>query len=290
MSFQSLMFNIGAARSDRKRDSAIALPAGITECRNISYGSHGKESLLDVYYPNGTTEALPTIVSIHGGGYVYGSKEIYRRYGMDMAKRGFAFVNFNYRLAPKSKFPAPLADTNAVLEWVVQNHRRYHLDPDRIILLGDSAGAQLASQYAAIFTNPEYAKLFDLKLPHVNIRALGLFCGMYDGAARAKAPRKGLFLDYLGKDFPADDPRMQVLAAVTDKYPPAFIVTSQYDFLKNEAQPMFEFLTAKGIPAQCRVYGSEEARHVGHVFHVNIILPEAVQCNDDSAEFFKQYV
>ena len=290
MSLQSILFNLGAARSDKKRDAAIALPAGVTECRNISYGSHGKESLLDVYYPDGTTEALPTIVSIHGGGYVYGSKEIYRRFGMDMAKRGFAFVNFNYRLAPKSKFPAPLADTNAVLEWVAQNHRRYHLDPDRIILIGDSAGAQLASQYAALFTNPDYAKYFGLKLPRVTIRTLGLYCGMYDGAARAREPRKGLFLDYLGKDLPADDPRMQVLAAVTDKYPPAFIMSAQNDFLKAEAQPMFDFLTARGIPAQCKIYGTEEAKHIGHVFHVNIILPEAVQCNDDAAAFYRQYV
>ena len=290
MSFQSLMFNIGAARSDKKRDAAIPLPEGITECRNISYGSHGTENLLDVYYPKGTAEPLPTIVSIHGGGYVYGSKEIYRRYGMDMARRGFAFVNFNYRLAPRSKFPAPLADTNAVLEWVCQNARRYHLDPQRIILLGDSAGAQLTSQYAAIFTNPEYASLFDLKLPHVKICALGLFCGMYDGAARAKAPRRGLFLDYLGKDLPADDPRMQVLASVTTKYPPAFIATAHHDFLKSEAQPMFEFLTARGIPAQYKCYGSPEKKHIGHVFHVNILLPEAVQCNDDAAAFFRQYV
>ena len=290
MSLQSILFNINASRSDKKRDSAIALPAGITECRNISYGPYGKESLLDVYYPNGTTEALPTIVSIHGGGYVYGSKEIYRRFGMSMAQRGFAFVNFNYRLAPKFKFPTPLADTNAVLQWVAQNHRRYHLDPERIILIGDSAGAQLASQYAAIFTNPAYAKYFALNLPQVTIRALGLYCGMYDGAARAREPRKGIFLDYLGKDLSAEDPRMQVLAAVTDKYPPTFIMSAQNDFLKAEAQPMFDFLTAKGIPAQCKIYGSEEASHIGHVFHVNIILPEAVQCNDDAAAFFRQYV
>ena len=290
MSLQSILFNINASRSDKKRDSAIALPAGVTECRNISYGPYGKESLLDVYYPNGTTEALPTIVSIHGGGYVYGSKEIYRRFGMSMAQRGFAFVNFNYRLAPKFKFPTPLADTNAVLQWVAQNHRRYYLDPERIILIGDSAGAQLASQYAAIFTNPAYAKYFALNLPQVTIRALGLYCGMYDGAARAREPRKGIFLDYLGKDLSAEDPRMQVLAAVTDKYPPTFIMSAQNDFLKAEAQPMFDFLTAKGIPAQCKIYGSEEASHIGHVFHVNIILPEAVQCNDDAAAFFRQYV
>ncbi len=290
MSLQSILFNINASRSDKKRDRAIALPAGVTECRNISYGSHGSENLLDVYYPLDTTEALPTIVSIHGGGYVYGSKEIYRRFGMDMAKRGFAFVNFNYRLAPKSKFPAPLADTNAVLEWVARNHRRYHLDPERIILIGDSAGAQLASHYAAIFTNPDFARHFDLRLPQITIRALGLYCGMYDAAARAKEPRKGLFLDYLGKDLPGDDPRMQVLSAVTDKYPPAFIMSAQNDFLKADAQPMCDFLTAKGIPAVCRIYGTEEAKHVGHVFHVNIILPEAVQCNNDAAAFYKQYV
>ena len=290
MSFTSVMFNINASRADRKRDSLIPLPLGITECRNIRYGSHGKWNLLDVYYPDGTTTPLPTIVSIHGGGYVYGSKEIYRRFGMSMAQRGFAFVNFNYRLAPKFKFPTPLADTNAVLQWVAQNHRRYHLDPERIILIGDSAGAQLASQYAAIFTNPAYAKHFALNLPQVTIRALGLYCGMYDGAARAREPRKGIFLDYLGKDLSAEDPRMQVLASVTDKYPPTFIMSAQNDFLKAEAQPMFDFLTAKGIPAQCKIYGSEEASHIGHVFHVNIILPEAVQCNDDAAAFFRQYV
>ena len=117
MSLDSIMFNLRASKSDKIRDAAIALPEGVTECRNISYGSFDHWNLLDVYYPAGTTEPLPTIVSIHGGGYVYGSKEIYRRYGMDMAKRGFAFVNFNYRLAPKWKFPTPLHDTNAVLNW-----------------------------------------------------------------------------------------------------------------------------------------------------------------------------
>ena len=79
MSFQSIMFNIGATINDYKRDKAIPLPEGITQCRNISYGSHGKWNLLDVYYPDGTTAPLPTIVSIHGGGYVYGNKEIYKR-------------------------------------------------------------------------------------------------------------------------------------------------------------------------------------------------------------------
>lgn len=290
MSLTGLMFNLSASRSDKKRDAAIALPEGVTECRNISYGPHGKDNLLDVYYPEGTASPLPTIVSIHGGGYVYGSKEIYRRYGMDMARRGFAFVNFNYRLSPKWKFPTPLADTGAVLDWVVKNQHRYHLDPERIILLGDSAGAQLTSHYAAIHTNPEFASLFPIKLPRVNIRAVGLFCGMYDIPKFAVGRHKGLANDYLGRKFDMTDRRLDVLGAVTEQFPPAFVITSCCDFLHDAAAPMYDFLTAKGIEAEYHCYGTPDAKEVGHVFHVNIIHPEAVRCNDDAAAFFRKYI
>lgn len=290
MSFASLNFRISAGINDYKRDKAIPLPEGITCCRNISYGTHGNANLLDVYYPDGTNCPLPTIVSIHGGGYVYGSKEIYRRYGMDMAKRGFAFVNFNYRLAPRWQFPAPLEDTNAVMEWICKNAARYHLDPHRIILLGDSAGAQLASQYAAIVTNQDYARLFSFLVPDITIRAVGLNCGMYDMVKRAAAPRSGILLDYLGKDTSANDPRFRVLESITEDFPPAYIVTACHDFLREEAKPMWEFLTAKGIDAQWKCYGSHERKEIGHVFHVNIALPEAKTCNDQSCDFFLRHV
>lgn len=290
MSLQGILFQLNASRSDRKRDAAIPLPLGVTECRNISYGSHGKWSLLDVYFPAGTKGKLPTIVSIHGGGYVYGSKEIYRRYGMDMARRGFAFVNFNYRLAPKWKFPKPLVDANHVLEWVCRNAERYHLDPENIILLGDSAGAQLTSQYAAIFTNPEYASLFNLNLPEIKIKAIGLFCGMYDVKEWFQKPRKGLHRDYVSDDVSVDDPRLKVMDNVTADYPPAFIMTGTHDFLRENAEPMYNFLRERGIPCQWKCYGTEDNEAIGHVFHINIILPEAIECNDDAAAFFRQYV
>ncbi len=290
MSFQSFLLNRSAAKNDRLRDEKIPLPEGITQCRNISYGQFGRWNTLDVYYPDGTLGQMPTIVSIHGGGYVYGTKEIYRRYGMDMAKRGFAFVNFNYRLAPKWRFPTPLYDTNAVMEWICKNAHRYHLDPSRIILVGDSAGAQLASQYAAIATNPEYAALFPLRVPKISIRCLGLNCGMYDPTEAAAAPRKGIQRDYLGKDLSADDPRFRVLESIIHGYPPAFLTTACHDFLRPCAEPMYQFLTGKGIEANWRCYGTQDNQDVGHVFHVNILLPEAVQCNDDSAAFFRKYL
>ena len=284
MTPSSLWFYFSATRSDRKRDAAIPLPSGVTEYRNIAYGSHGEDNLLDVYLPEGTAASLPTIVSIHGGGYVYGTKEIYRRYGMDMAKRGFAFVNFNYRRAPKWKFPTPLADTNAVMEWIVQNAHRYHLDPERIIVLGDSAGAQMTSQYAAMLTNPQYGNLFGLKLPKITIRAVGLNCGLYDLKEMGAAPRKGMHRDYFGK-LPKDDPRFRCLESITPSYPPAFIMTGTEDFLRSKAEPMYAFLREKGIDAQWKCYGREGDKKVCHVFHVNILLPEAIQCNDDAAAF-----
>ena len=290
MSLQGICFNLSASVNDYRRDKAIPLPEGVTQCRNISYGSHGKWSMLDVYHPNGAANPLPTIVSIHGGGYVYGTKEIYRRYGMDMAARGFAFVNFNYRLAPKWKFPVPLWDTNNVMEWVCKNADRYHLDPSRILLIGDSAGAQLASQYAAIATNPDYAALFNMTVPEITIRAVGLNCGLYDIPAMSQGKRTGLALDYLGTGISSDDPRLNVLDAITGSYPSAFITTSCHDYLRENAEPMYAHLNSRGISAAWKCYGTEEDESIGHVFHVNIALPEAKRCNDDAAEFFRKHI
>lgn len=290
MSFQSMMFNLKASKSDRKRDQAIPIPAGISECRNITYGSHGRWNQLDVYFPHGTAAPLPTIVSIHGGGYVYGNKEIYRRYGMDLARRGFSFVNFNYRLAPKWRFPTPLEDTNAVLEWVYRNAAQYHLNPDQIILVGDSAGAQLASQYAAIATNPDYAAHFSFKVPPVQIRALGLNCGMYALDEFASGTPKGLVRDYLGAKPDPTDPRFQVMQAITSDYPPAYIATACNDFLMDQAKPMYEHLRSRNVECVEKCYGNPEDTAVGHVFHVTITLPEAIRCNDDECAFFRNHL
>lgn len=73
---------------------------------------------LDVYRPRAREgEKLPVIISVHGGGWVYGDKDGYQFYCMGLAERGFAVVNFSYRLAPEAKFPASLEDTNAVFRY-----------------------------------------------------------------------------------------------------------------------------------------------------------------------------
>ena len=291
MSIQSFLFRRGAGKSDRKRDALIPLPQNVVEICNISYGAYGKSNLLDVYYPEGAA-LCPVIVNVHGGGFVYGTKEVYKRYCMDLARRGFTVVNINYRLAPRWKFPTPMEDLHDAFIWLVEQGDNYHADTDNIFMVGDSAGAQLASQYAAMVTNPEYMALFSMGMPNpgIQLRAVGLNCGLYDMKTVASQHRKGLELDYLGKKIPNDDPRLDVLGAITSAFPPAHITTACHDFLRPAAQPMYDHLTEKGIPCKLDVYGSEEDEATGHVFHVNILQPEASRCNDEQCAFFRQYL
>ena len=291
MSIQSMLFRIGAGKSDRKRDSIIPLPAGVKQINNISYGPYGKWNLLDVYYPM-DEECHPVIVNVHGGGFVYGTKEIYKRYCMDLARRGFTVVNINYRLAPRWRFPAPLEDIHNAMVWLLEQGEDYHADTDNIFMVGDSAGAQLVSQYAAMITNPDYMALFGPYTPDpggIRLRAVGLNCGLYDMKHTA-AHRKGLELDYLGKKISSEDPRLDVMGAISTDFPPAHITTACHDFLRSAARPMHDHLTAKGIPCRLDIYGSEEDRSTGHVFHVNILKPEAIRCNDEQCAFFLQYL
>lgn len=296
MSFTSFMFRAMCHRSDTKRDKNLIPPENVTACKDIPYAAGGKYNLLDVYYPENTEKPLPVIVSIHGGGYVYGTKEVYFQYGMYLASLGFTVVNFNYHLAPGKKFPYQLGEINQVMCWLSENAENFYMDKNNVFVVGDSAGAQLNSQYAAIYSNPEYAKLFDFAVPSdVKIRAIALNCGLYSiettDAAGGVLDVSSLQKDYLGKVV--DDKlksRLDVLGNITSAYPPSFIMTAEYDFLKENAQPMADFLSSKGVENECKKYGEEGQTYMGHVFHVNMNLSEAKTCNQDEIAFFRKYV
>ncbi len=293
MSIMTFVFRIMAARSDAKRDKGLSTPEDITRFDNIDYVGDGiKEHTLDVYIPAGTAEKLPTIVSIHGGGWVYGSKEIYQYYGMSMAQRGFAFVNFNYRLAPKYKYPAPLFDTSSVLDWVVKNAPKYHLDPDNIFLVGDSAGAQLACQYAAISTNKEYSKRFAFPLPNIKIRAVALNCGIYEPLSLMAGPKgrpSGMVKDYFGRHPEILSEEINVIRHISPNFLPTFVMVSVNDGLRPFSTVLVEKLKKMNIAHVFKAYGHNDSS-CGHVFHVNVRKAEAKRCNDDEVAFFKSYI
>jgi len=296
MSFSGLMFRIRASRSDAKRDANLTVPADIDAVYDLNYaGNHDKYNNFDIYRPKNASGPLPVIVSIHGGGYVYGTKKVYQYYGMSLAQRGFAFINFNYHLAPRVRFPSPLVETNSMLSWLCEHAAEYELDMNNVILVGDSAGAQLASHYAAIKSDHDFAKLFPFTVPDFELRALGLNCGLYDlrGAirqSRERSRRSTIFDDYFGGKPEAFGEMTNVLEYIHENYPPSFPMSASHDFLRDMAQPMCNHLLSRGVEAVCRIYGSEEQTHMRHVCHVNMNLPEATVINDEECDFFRRHL
>ena len=129
MSLYGLGLRASFKISDTIRDRGLQAPKDIVRFDNLPYGTDPRWQTLDVYRPkNAGGTALPVIVSVHGGGWVYGDKNLYQHYCMSLAQHGFAVVNFSYRLAPRHKFPAALQDTDAVFHWVMAHAEDYHFD------------------------------------------------------------------------------------------------------------------------------------------------------------------
>ena len=279
---------------DKKRDEKLTVPENMANLYDISYGPHGESNLLDIYKTSDVKQAQATIVNIHGGAWVYGSKEVYKFYCMSLAVRGFTVVNINYRLAPENLFPSALEDINSALTFIEKQAGEYCIDKEKLVLVGDSAGAQLASHYAAIFTNPDFAKLYGFTIPNVKIKAVGLNCGIYDPNTRLQNDLDDIFWAYIGQntDIKSKDfqQKIDVLSNITPDFPPAFVMSSHRDFLLPQAQPMYDLLKSKGIEAVIKIYGAPNRRDIGHVFHVNMNLPEAKLCNDDECDFFRKFV
>lgn len=275
------------AANDAKRDAGLTTPEGIERFDAICYGEHAAHTL-DVYRPK-VEGKLPTIVNVHGGGYVYGDTGVYQFYCMDLALRGFAVVSFNYRLAPEFKFPTPLFDLNAVMEWVQRNAGEYGFDLGKLFMVGDSAGAQLASQYAAVCTNPDYAALMGISPTGLAIRALGLNCGMYElrEHLKDKSGPNAVMSCYFTERPEDFGEKLNVLDYIDSRYPPAFLISSPGDFLLRNCLPMAEFLRSKGVEAEAHIYGDKST---GHVFHVDIRSPIGRQANDDEINFFKKFI
>lgn len=117
--------------------------------QDIAFGDSVRQRL-DIYAPSNRNDAstLPVIVFIHGGGWRDGDKAGYEFAGRALASRGFLTVVPNYRLSPAIHFPAFVEDGAAALRWVRTNIANQGGDPERIVLVGHSAGAHIAALLA----------------------------------------------------------------------------------------------------------------------------------------------
>ncbi len=114
---------------------------------NIEYGKAGDETLfLDVGMPAGEGP-FPIAIIVHGGGWIRGDKQGDEKVLFKpLADADFVWFSINYRLAPKNRWPACLEDTQTAIKWVKANAAKYKGDPNRIAIIGYSAGGQIACQ------------------------------------------------------------------------------------------------------------------------------------------------
>lgn len=280
---------------DDIRDAGLVTPEDIERYDDIQYGEDKTWQVLDVYKPKAQkNDVIPVIVSVHGGGWVYGDKERYQYYCMSLAQHGFAVVNFTYRLAPEYKFPAPLEDTNSVFQWVLDHAQEYGFDTKNIFAVGDSAGAHMLSIYTAICTNKTYAKQFPISTPSGFIPSgIALNCGAYNIEVKKDGEpdlTTQLMADFLPKKGTKKEISMiSPLKYVTKSFPPTFIMTSQFDFLRNDAPLMMQKLSEKNVPFIYRFFVDKNVE-LGHVFHCNMKLDSAHICNKEECDFFKTLV
>lgn len=112
---------------------------------DIEYGLANNIPLrLDVWEREDTKQPVPTVIYIHGGGWVFGAKAGADTLLMPYIQKGWNAVNVEYRMAGQSLAPAAVQDTRCALRWVFRNAGKYHFDTDKLVLTGHSAGGHLA--------------------------------------------------------------------------------------------------------------------------------------------------
>ncbi|MEJ2704593.1 MAG: alpha/beta hydrolase fold domain-containing protein [Sedimentisphaerales bacterium] len=158
---EELVFRRLRLSTGRQRSGAAAAPNVRVE-RDIVYAQAGdRKLLLDLYLPPKSSEPLPVIVWIHGGGWRGGSKGSGGR-ARPMVQRGYAVVDVGYRLSGEAIFPAQIEDCRAAVRWVRANAGKYGLDANRIGAWGSSAGGHLV----ALLGTAGDVKEFDTEANH----------------------------------------------------------------------------------------------------------------------------
>jgi len=114
----------------------------------LAYAAHDRTRLVgDLYLPKALTKA-PIMIAIHGGGWRGGSRGFYGHWGSFLARHGYALFTIDYRLGKSGVYPAAIFDVKAAVQFVRAKAAEFDVDPDRIGLMGDSAGGYLAAMLA----------------------------------------------------------------------------------------------------------------------------------------------
>lgn len=280
--------NDGDAKKHEKQT-----PPVVEEVKDIPYLDDGNRyHLLDVYYPENTTEKLPVIIDIHGGGWMYADKNLNEYYCKSLADRGFVVFNISYRLVPDVTVNEQIQDCALALKWIGENMADYPCDTENIMLTGDSAGGQLAAYSAVLIQSPELREIFDTVDAGLDITALLLtspVANMKDGAMSVYT--KALW----GKDY-KNKPTYEYmnLDEIIDyaKMPPTYLITSSGDSMAHsQTLHTAEMLESKGVEVVLKDYEKFNGKSLPHVFSVLEPFDEiGTQTIDDAVDFYREKI
>ena len=222
------------------RDLAAPGPAGEMRLRQYTPSQHGHE-------------AGAAILFMHGGGCVIGDLDSHDIFCRTLCHDTRATVfSLDYRLAPEHPFPAAVEDTVAALTWLSRGAAALGLDPARIAIAGDSAGAGLAAVALHETKGQLAAPLRAQALIYPALDLRGRLPSRIDLARQFPIPHdmiQWFFGHYFGIAWPFADPR--AIPSLYEDYsglPPALIITAGFDPLRDEGEEYAERLAAAGVP------------------------------------------
>ncbi len=275
--------------------------------RHVPYRRTGQPAhRLDVYRPRGASGPMPVVFYLHGGGFRFMSKDTHWVFGLAYARRGYLVVNVDYHLAPRHRFPAAVEDISSAWQWLVANAERLGADLSRVVVAGESAGANLSSVLALMTSSRRdegYARdAFDTG---VSPRAVVAACGLFEVSRPERYGRHGAFLRDRIEEVTAAylhgvrlaDPRTLDLAnplvaleegrvRLDRPLPPFFLPCGTWDLLVADTRRMLAALQANGSK---RSEAREYARGP-HAFHAFVVTPQARRCWKDTFAFLDAHL
>lgn len=296
----SAFFN-GIAGLGRRHPEARRRLQALDVVRDVPYGPL-PEHRLDIYRPR-DPNPRPAVLYLHGGAFQILSKDTHWLMGLTFARMGGTVFVPNYRLAPRHPFPAAIEDACRAACWVQANAHRFGADVDRLVLAGESAGANLACSVAvaASWRRPEpyAAEVFEAGLrPQLLFPACGIL--QVTDSERLLNPKLAPFTrtrlmevsrGYLSGQVPPPhslaDPLciLEAGQAPERPWPPTFAACGTRDPLLEDTRRLGRALQQRGVPHEVRIYPGEV-----HAFHAFIFRPAARQCWRDHGAFWQRHM
>jgi acetyl esterase len=210
-------------------------------------------------YDPGVPAPAPAIVFLHGGGFVTCDIDVYDGVARQLAKRsGMRVVSVDYGLAPEHPFPVPLDDCIAAIRWVAAHGADWGIDPARIAVAGDSAGANLALASTIALRDAGRspargaALMYGCYAPDLNTVSEQVYGGGPYLISRAEMD--WYWNQYLPKGADRKNPLAAPLHADLRGLPPLFVTASEFDPLRNDSEMLSERLKAAGAPHEFRLW------------------------------------